>query len=185
LQGILFVPSLRIRSKILCESGVSDKYTKIYSKFSEIFDPEKTYFDTTRIMDAAGEMSPAGVIFDGEFKLEKFLRHDGHADVHSVIANASQTTSLEARVYSLEGLPRKARQYRMRSIQRLTSRTVLETRWQGMVVVVYKAGGGGSVEDSEKACLWNGYHSIGRNADGHCTDDARLILVFRPPETAT
>jgi hypothetical protein len=89
----------------------------------------------------AGEASCAGVILDGKFKLEKLLRHDGHASVYSVSAIPPQTTSLEARAYSLEALPQKLRQYRLRNIKRLTSRTVLETRWQGMVLVVYKAGG--------------------------------------------
>jgi hypothetical protein len=89
----------------------------------------------------AGEASCAGLILDGKFKLEKFLRHDGHASVYSVSAIPPETTSLEARAYSLEALPQKLRQYRLRNMKRLASRTVLETRWQGLVLIIYKAGG--------------------------------------------
>jgi hypothetical protein len=114
-----------------------------------IIDLEKTYFDTTRIMEsAAGETSFAGVILNDEFVLGMLLRHDNHADVYSVSAMSSQTTLLEARAYSLEALPEKVRRYRLRNIKRLASRTVLETRWHGMVVIVYKAGGCERIEDS-------------------------------------
>jgi hypothetical protein len=89
----------------------------------------------------AGEASCAGLILDGKFKLEKLLRHDGHASVYSVSAIPPETTSLEARAYSLEALPQKQRQYRLRNMKRLASRTVLETRWQGLVLIIYKAGG--------------------------------------------
>ena len=105
-------------------------------------------------MNSTGDRSPAGVILNGQFKLEKLLRHDGHADVYSISATDPQDTCLEARVYSLEGLPRKVRQYRLRNIKRLSSRTVLETRWQEMVIVVYTAGeGDGSVEDARNDLL--------------------------------
>jgi hypothetical protein len=101
---------------------------------------------------------PVGIVLNGsQLKLEKFLRHDGHAAVYSISAIDSldsQNTCLEARVYPLEGLSRKMRQYRLRNIKRLSSRTVLETRWQEMVIVVYKAGeGDGSVEDSRNDIL--------------------------------
>ncbi len=89
----------------------------------------------------AGEASCSGLILDGKFKLEKLLRQDGHANVYSASAIPPQTTSFEARAYSLEALPKKLRQYRLRNIKRLASRTVLETRWQGIVLIVYKAGG--------------------------------------------
>jgi hypothetical protein len=89
----------------------------------------------------AGEASCAGLILDGKFKLEKLLRHDRHASVYSVSAIPPQTISLEARAYSLEALPQKLRQYRLRNMKRLASRTVLETRWQGLVLIIYKAGG--------------------------------------------
>jgi hypothetical protein len=102
-------------------------------------------------LDAHGlEDSLVDVILNGQFKIEKFLRHDNHADVYSVRSITSQMTCLEARTYPLEGISQKVRQYRLRNIKRLSSRTVFETRWQGMVVIVYKAGGG-SPEDSENS----------------------------------
>src|SRR5277367_5671638 len=88
-----------------------------------------------------GEVSLVDVVLNGHFKVEKFLRHENHADVYSICSIDSQTTCLEARAYPLEGISRKVRQYRLRNIKRLSSRTVLETQWQGMVIVVYKAGG--------------------------------------------
>lgn len=122
--------------------SVKDSFTKIFWTSGRIIDPEKTYFDTTWIMDGtAGEASCAELILDGKFKLEKLLRHDGHASVYSVCAIPPETTSLEARAYSLEALPQKLRQYRLRNMKRLASRTVLETRWQGLVLIIYKAGG--------------------------------------------
>lgn len=128
---------------------MSDNFAKICWTSGRTIHLEKTYFDTTRIMDGTtGEISFAGAILDGKFKLEKLLRHDGHADVYSVRAIPPQTTSLEARAYSLEALPQKLRQYRLRNIKRLSSRTVLETRWQGMTVIIYKAGGCGGIEGS-------------------------------------
>jgi hypothetical protein len=115
------------------------------------------------MMDGEGGISPIGapsgipigiVLNGGQFKLEKWLRHDGHAHVYSISATDSQDTCLEARVYPLEGVSRKVRQYRLRNIKRLSSRTVLESRRQEMVIVVYKAGeGNGSVKDSRNDLL--------------------------------
>jgi hypothetical protein len=113
------------------------------------------------------EDSLVDIVLNGQFKVEKFLRHDNHADVYSIRSTASQMTCLEARAYPLEGISRKVRQYRLRNIKRLSSRTVLETRWQGMVVMVYKAGGG-RPEDSE-----NSMHTESLALDGK----SDLVLV--------
>jgi hypothetical protein len=91
---------------------------------------------------------PCGeVMHDGQYKLEKLLRKDHHADVYSVwsIPRDSSVEGLEARVYVVEDIPDKLRQYRLRSIKRLSSRSVLEVRKNRLVIVLYKVEGG-SVE---------------------------------------
>lgn len=93
---------------------------------------------------------PCGeVILGGKYKLEKLLREDHHADVYSVwsIPRNSSVEGLEARVYVVESIPDKLRHYRLRSIKRLSSRTVLELRENGLVVVLYKVESA-SAEDS-------------------------------------
>lgn len=82
------------------------------------------------------------VILNGQYKLEKLLRKDHHADVYSVwsIPRNSSVEGLEARAYVVEDIPDKLRQYRLRSIKRLSSRTVLEVRKNGLVVKTPTAG---------------------------------------------
>ena len=90
------------------------------------------------------------VILDSQYKLEKLLEKGHHADVYSVLSipRNSSVEGLEARVYVVEDIPDKLRQYRLRSIKRLSSRTVLEVQKNGLVVVLYKVDSA-SVEGSK------------------------------------
>jgi hypothetical protein len=74
-----------------------------------------------------------------EYKLGELLLEGNHANVYSVMSAADiPLANLEARVYELEGISEKLRKYRLRSIKRLLGRTILETRRDGVVVVVYE-----------------------------------------------
>lgn len=82
-------------------------------------------------------------VLAGQYKIEQLLRRDMHATVYSVsLTTISQTTSstdeFEARVYVIEGISDELRKYRLRSIKRLKSRTVFESRMSGRIVVVYR-----------------------------------------------
>ena len=85
-------------------------------------------------------VSLVGLVLDGQYQFAWLLRRDNHADVYSIVCIPSPSEYLEARVYDLGGLPPKLRQYRLRSIKRLSSRTVFETRWEGKTIIVYKTG---------------------------------------------
>jgi len=80
------------------------------------------------------------LLLDRQYRVTRFLRRDNHADVYSILCLPSASECFEARVYELDGLSPKVRQYRLRNIKRLSHRTVLETRWEGRTVVVYKSG---------------------------------------------
>lgn len=95
------------------------------------------------------------VILDGQYQLKNLLRTNRHANVYQVwsIPRNSPVEELEARVYIDEDIPDKLRHYRLRSIKRLSSRTVLEVRNYGLIIVLYKVDSK-SVEGSK-----NGMHS--------------------------
>ncbi|KAI9739858.1 MAG: hypothetical protein M1818_004914 [Claussenomyces sp. TS43310] len=83
-----------------------------------------------------------GVAVSEEYKLVELLLEENHADVYSVMSAVDDThlANLAARAYELKGIPEKLRKYRLRSIKRLMSRTILEARHKGVVVVVYERG---------------------------------------------
>ena len=81
-----------------------------------------------------------GSVLAVDFRVEKFLRHDNHADVYSILCLSSPSESFEARVYDLGRLSPKLRQYRLRNVKRLSNRTVWEARWGARTIIVYKAG---------------------------------------------
>jgi hypothetical protein len=81
-----------------------------------------------------------GSVLAVNFRVEKFLRHDNHADVYSILCLSSPSESFEARVYDLGGLSPKLRQYRLRNVKRLSNRTVWGARWGARTIIVYKAG---------------------------------------------
>ncbi|RDL36206.1 uncharacterized protein BP5553_06818 [Venustampulla echinocandica] len=99
--------------------------------------------------DHVGDASLLDIVLDGQFKVEKLLRHDNHAVVYSATSFASPTISFEARAYVLEGIPQKLRQYRLRNMKRLSSRVVLETRWQGMAVIMYRTNAEGGEDPGD------------------------------------
>ncbi|PMD34658.1 hypothetical protein L207DRAFT_638184 [Hyaloscypha variabilis F] len=87
-----------------------------------------------------GVDSLINVFLDRRFRVTGFLRRDNHAEVYSILCVPSPSECFEARAYDLGGLSPKLRQYRLRSIKRLSKRTVLEALWGGRTVIVYKAG---------------------------------------------
>jgi hypothetical protein len=105
-------------------------------------------------------LSPSQInrmIPDGPFKLHSLLREESHCDVYSVTCHDTQDTepafapvvkesnpetSLEARVYHLDkSVPAKLRQYRLKGIKRLESRTAKSLNLEGSLqLVIYKPG---------------------------------------------
>lgn len=78
-----------------------------------------------------------GCSLTGEFSLGHLIRQENHAQVYSAVSISNQG-HFEARVYDLDGVSGKVRQYRLRNKSRLRSRAVLETQLKGLIIVVYR-----------------------------------------------
>lgn len=78
------------------------------------------------------------VLSSGPYQLRKILRRDNHYNVYSICSLSNvDTVGMEARTYRLDEIPNKLRKYRLKSMQRLSSRRKLEERQRGVVIVVY------------------------------------------------
>ncbi|KAN0090219.1 hypothetical protein V8E51_018798 [Hyaloscypha variabilis] len=117
-----------------------------------------------------GVDSLINVFLDRRFRVTGFLRRDNHADVYSVLCLPSPSERFEARAYDLSGLSPKLRQYRLRSIKRLSNRTVLETRWGGRTIIVYKTGTE-TIQDKEAS-----ERKEPLSAESPASDEAPLVV---------
>jgi hypothetical protein len=103
-------------------------------------DEDLTALEGLDLQDQDDSDSLEGVAVSEEYKLGELLLEGNHANVYSVMSAVDDThlANLEARAYKLEGIPKKLRKYRLKSIKRLLSRTILEARRDSVTLVVYE-----------------------------------------------
>lgn len=100
---------------------------------------EPQSLEATNLMLQDGEEEDLTGLVLGLYQLTGLLRRENHYNVYSVFCWFHyHTLVLEARSYVLEGIHSKLRKYRLKSIQRLSSRNVREEKLRGLFIVVYK-----------------------------------------------